>query len=297
MAIEREPPRAPPGQAQRHKATLQPVQKVEFGKPSILQSPLRSSVFNIPKPNHARPEHHRSKIVDESQKVIDPMHGFRDPFLPKPSAYTGSSRSTPDADDDDSDLIEIPKPANASIWSSYAALQPTPTYSSLSQTVESFSAVNATGSGKPAYLGMADSLLFADKIGSGDSYEYVDAAKANEKIKALLEGAFEDEDDKPKTRGRRKRLEQTADGLFDKLKGLDIGSINKLENKKEEEEEEEDEYDGTVEGLTVKLLPHQSDGVEWMKGKEIGTKKIRGVLPKGGILADDVSWSCALLHV
>lgn len=54
----------------------------------------------------------------------------------------------------------------------------------------------------------------------------------------------------------------------------------------EGEEEEEEEDDGTVEGLNVKLLPHQRDGVSWMRDKELGRGK--GTVPKGGILADDM---------
>jgi SNF2 family DNA or RNA helicase len=55
----------------------------------------------------------------------------------------------------------------------------------------------------------------------------------------------------------------------------------------DEEEEKVKEQDGTVEGLNVKLLPHQVEGVEWMKGRELGPVK-RGRVPKGGILADDM---------
>ncbi|KEQ99392.1 hypothetical protein AUEXF2481DRAFT_58933, partial [Aureobasidium subglaciale EXF-2481] len=42
------------------------------------------------------------------------------------------------------------------------------------------------------------------------------------------------------------------------------------------------------EGLSIKLLPHQVEGVSWMIDKEIGERKKNGVLPKGGILADDM---------
>ncbi|KEQ70086.1 hypothetical protein M436DRAFT_22206, partial [Aureobasidium namibiae CBS 147.97] len=42
------------------------------------------------------------------------------------------------------------------------------------------------------------------------------------------------------------------------------------------------------EGLNIKLLPHQVEGVSWMIDKEIGERKKNGVLPKGGILADDM---------
>ena len=109
----------------------------------------------------------------------------------------------------------------------------------------------------------------------------MDAAKANESLKALLEGAFEDEDDKPRTRRRKKQQDVEATGLADKMQNLKVDQV-------EAEEEEEDEDDGTIEGLKVKLLPHQIDGVAWMQDKERGTKKTKGIFPKGGILADDM---------
>ena len=127
-----------------------------------------------------------------------------------------------------------------------------------------------------------DNALMDDKFGAADPYTYVDAAKATENIKALLEGAFEDEGDKPRTRRRKKKLEAGTVGLAEKLQTFSV----KPEDK--EHDEDVDDDDGTVQGLNVKLLPHQVDGVEWMKEKEIGIQKKNGVLPKGGILADDV---------
>ena len=113
-----------------------------------------------------------------------------------------------------------------------------------------------------------------------DPVNYMDAAKANESIKNLLEGALEDEDDKPRTRRRRKQQEEKVDDLANAIQGMKV--------KDEEPEDEADEDDGTREGLKVKLLPHQIDGVHWMIDKETGTKKTKGVFPKGGILADDM---------
>lgn len=78
---------------------------------------------------------------------------------------------------------------------------------------------------------------------------YTDPAKANEDLKALLEGGMDEEDD--------------------------------------EEDLETNLDDGTLEGIKVKLLPHQVEGVKWMKGRELGPVK-RGKVPKGGILADDM---------
>lgn len=78
---------------------------------------------------------------------------------------------------------------------------------------------------------------------------YTDPAKANEDLKALLEGGMEDDE--------------------------------------EEEDAKTNLDDGTIEGIKVKLLPHQVEGVKWMRGRELGPVK-SGKVPKGGILADDM---------
>lgn len=148
----------------------------------------------------------------------------------------------------------------------------------------------------PYYLNAG---LLDNEFGAADPYNYIEAGKATENIKALLEGAFEDDEDKPRTRGRKKKA---ALGLANKLEKLDVNAEQKKEDfepkegEGDEEEADDDDDDddeeaddGTVEGLNVKLLPHQVSGVEWMKDKEIGLKKKNGILPKGGILADDVS--------
>lgn len=139
------------------------------------------------------------------------------------------------------------------------------------------------------FVDLTDAALFTDRFGSADPYDYIDSGKATENIKALLEGAFEDDEDMPRTRGRKKKLQEDASQLINKLGGLSATSDAKKDETPLEEEEEEDEDDGTVEGLKVKLLPHQVDGVDWMREKEASVKKKKnGVLPKGGILADDV---------
>ena len=118
-----------------------------------------------------------------------------------------------------------------------------------------------------------------------DSYTFVDPAKAQEDLKALLEGVIEDEEDGvPRTRSRKKKQAEKATSLLDKLKGLSVDQ-EKMDVTSDDEDEEED--DGTIEGVKVKLLPHQVEGLEWMKGRELGTGK-KGRVPKGGILADDM---------
>ncbi|GAB1315931.1 hypothetical protein MFIFM68171_06141 [Madurella fahalii] len=97
----------------------------------------------------------------------------------------------------------------------------------------------------------------------GENVFYTDPAKASADLKALLEGSMEDE-------------EEEDEG--DKQEG------DKQEDIKPKVETIED---GALEGIKVKLLPHQVEGVKWMRGRELGPLK-RGSVPKGGILADDM---------
>ncbi|KAK0617119.1 SNF2 family N-terminal domain-containing protein [Immersiella caudata] len=92
----------------------------------------------------------------------------------------------------------------------------------------------------------------------GDQVFYTDPAKASADLKALLEGGMEDEEEG---------------------EGGDDGEAPKSK--------EDALEDGTLEGISVKLLPHQVEGVKWMRNRELGPLK-RGKVPKGGILADDM---------
>ncbi|EFX03815.1 snf2 family helicase [Grosmannia clavigera kw1407] len=96
---------------------------------------------------------------------------------------------------------------------------------------------------------------------------YVDPNKASEDLKALLEGGMEDDEEE----------EEEGGG------GGEEGKSKESKAKKVVEGLE----DGTIAGIKVKLLPHQVEGVQWMKGRELGPVK-RGRVPKGGILADDM---------
>jgi hypothetical protein len=183
---------------------------------------------------------------------------------------------------------EIPRPANQA----FPAVRPLerPTFSSLGGINRGFNAVNQridynvpvdlTG-GSNGFYGMSSGGV--EQFGIVDTDAYVNPTKTVETIKALLEGAFDDDDDRPKTRSRKKRQEPESMGLIGKMKSLDMGiDGGSCESKDESDEEEDmDDDDGTIEGLNVKLLPHQVQGVQWMREKEKGK-------PKGGILADDV---------
>lgn len=100
----------------------------------------------------------------------------------------------------------------------------------------------------------------ANQLAYGDGPAYTDPAKANADLKALLEGGME-EDDEEEGKDKKETIE-----------------------------------DGSVEGIKVKLLPHQVEGVKWMRSREVGPIK-KGKLPKGGILADDMGLGKTLQSV
>lgn len=293
MAVEREPPKVAGGSPQKqNQPPFGNFKQPEFGQASPLQNRLDSNVVNMPKPYKARPEDHRavpgSTYNEQTRNVA---RNFVNPFAQNSAQskfVTGPSNSA--------DVIEIPRPPNPPIWQSRPPAAST--FSSFRPTVGGFHAVNhATNSGsyvdltKPQEPYSLDNSLLDDRFGAPDPYTYIDAGKATENIKALLEGAFEDDEDKPRTRSQKKKLEAVVHGLADKVENLGIETDPK---KEDHDDGEENEDDGTIEGLNVKLLPHQVDGVEWMKDKEITVKKKNGILPKGGILADDVRFSSKL---
>lgn len=286
MVVEREPPKAAPTHQPVHQPGFEKVKQPEFGKASPLQNRLPpKDAFNIPKPNHTRPEHHRpvpQKLLP-SQK-LDDRTSKAFPRPPYPVAKASLSH--------DPDVVEIPRPQYSATWAKTAPM-PQPLFSSYQQApnfvpVNTYQPpANLVDLTKPNNTFNPDAALFDGKFGAADPYTYVDAGKASENIKALLEGAFEDEEEKPRTRGRRKNVEAAAAGLTEKLKSLDVDK-KIADEEGHAESDGEDEDDGTVEGLNVKLLPHQVEGVDWMRDKEASVKKKNGVLPKGGILADDM---------
>ncbi|KAF2130353.1 hypothetical protein P153DRAFT_314151 [Dothidotthia symphoricarpi CBS 119687] len=285
-------------------------------------------LFNKPKPGQPRPEHHQapSRIPSQppipfkpaasqrpssqsSQSTSDPFvnHPFKAPAQAKSRYSTASSTG--------SDIMEIPAanfqprkssqnvpmPYNPPTQTSYPP--PRPMYSSVGHAND-FQPVNR-GTHNPLQQGRQTVILNDEddfdpdaeihaqsgRFGTPDLHAYVDAGQASENIKALLEGALEEDDEKiPRTRGRKKKKQQEQDAsasLADRLKALDVKD-SETAVEAEDDEDDDGEDDGTVDGLKVKLLPHQVDGVAWMIEKETGAHNKRGKLPKGGILADDM---------
>lgn len=307
MVNEVTPAKGPLSSRKPNEQTQEAVSTPEFGKPTPLRSvqPTSQIPFNIPKNNRPRVEHHRPTTnrvpsqtnVPGTTQQSAPKQSF-DPFKPvEPSTYTSQQPKSFSRTYDN--VVGITRPSQ-STWATKQAAPPVfsskPSgpvkMTSASKTLQNFidltkgdDAPPSTSFGQPAYQ--------REEFGS-NAYSYIDSAKAQENIKALLEGAFEDEEDKPRTRSRKKKIEADINDLAAKLQQVSVGSDDKdkpEEPKPEEEEEGEEEEemdDGSREGLKVKLLPHQIEGVAWMCEKENGQKKTRGILPKGGILADDM---------
>ncbi|KAL3453112.1 SNF2 family N-terminal domain-containing protein [Aspergillus insuetus] len=370
MARESSAPTDPVTPGKPREQTSRPLpQHPEFGKPSPLrpsypQSHGSSNPFNIPKQNRPRVEHHRPNqqqhhphqqqarpqnpllqngarsnippLVASTPKRSEPF----DPFKPvRPSAYNNNRMSRPV----DNDVVEIRRPENVTFNTPRApkmfyASKPSPVkMNNAAKNLQTFvDLTTATPSGGDF---STSRLPRGPGFGSAAASEWVDTAKANENIKALLEGAFEDEDEKrPKPKGKKKKNKSKKkkseqdqpqaqeesldiDDLAAQLQGVTVNESHsdaeesvkspppktldeedEVEGNADEkdaseegsgsEEEEDEDDDGTVEGLNVKLLPHQRQGVNWMCEKEIGSRKLKGeakgVLPKGGILADDM---------
>ncbi|PNS14965.1 hypothetical protein CAC42_2194 [Sphaceloma murrayae] len=322
---QNQPPSAP-GQGIQKAPTapmISSAQQPEFGKSSPIRNPLKSQ-RNIFNPNPKRPEHHRPAAqqsfylpgqkplataqtfpqttnTQKSQPQFGPAsrNGF---YLPgqKQRQAVPSASPTPALS---ADFFEISKPTNAPART--IAPAPKPTFSSLgpNTTFMPFKPPRSRNGSQSGPIVIdddddgfnPDAALKDGRFGAVDPYMYIDPGKAGEDIKALLEGAFDDDEDRPKTRLRNRAKKVKPESkpksqtLADKLASLDVKDVkDELSGPQTEGEDEEDEEDGTVEGMAVKLLPHQVEGVSWMLDKEIGERKKNGILPKGGILADDM---------
>lgn len=233
----------------------------EFGKPSPLrpvhhQRPQQpSNPFNIPKANQARPEHHRPQPPRPGSE--NPAHGQGyqppptpgagvaapprrnepfDPFQPvRPSAYNNSGFSRPV----DSGGVEIKRPENVTFSTprapkTFFASKPPAIQMNASKNLKNF--VDLTGEGGFAPGVQSRNNVSFGAIGVND---YVDTAKANENIQSLLQGAFEDDDEKqqrPKSKKNKNKKRKQK----------------QKENKKKQDASAVDDLAAELEGITVK---------------------------------------------
>lgn len=120
----------------------------------------------------------------------------------------------------------------------------------------------------------------------GEEVFYTDPNKANADLKDLLEGGMDEEEEEEEEEEETKESQQppAADSPQEKIS---TPSSTVSEPKAKRVPRKRMNKNGSVEGLQVKLLPHQVEGVEWMRGRELGPVK-KGIVPKGGLLADDM---------
>ncbi|KAL2119728.1 hypothetical protein VTJ04DRAFT_6689 [Mycothermus thermophilus] len=111
-----------------------------------------------------------------------------------------------------------------------------------------------------------------DKASYADKVFYTDPAKASADLKALLEGSVDAEEE-----------EGEAEVDLVGKSGPDVTE----EDKKAVEKFKKNLEEGVLEGIKVKLLPHQVAGVKWLLSRELGRAN-KGKPTKGGILADDM---------
>ncbi|KAL4927052.1 putative SNF2 family helicase/ATPase [Aspergillus undulatus] len=206
----------------------------EFGVPSPLGRPTypqshgtsNSNPFNIPKQNRPRPEHHRSQQHQNPQQSrphapnafhynanrpnmppqVAATPKRREPFDPfkpvRPSAYNNNRMSRPV----EADVVEIRRPENFTFSTPkapkmfYANKNSPLKQSTAAKNLQNF--VDLT-QGTPGG-GFSTSRPRGLGFGAASASDWVDTAKANENIKALLEGAFEDEDEKQLKPNRKK---------------------------------------------------------------------------------------------
>ena len=234
-----------------------------------------SNLFVSAKNPTQRPELHKPA------RIADPLQAFKSGQSASQPPRQNSSRPTPP----DDDFYEIQKPANFPTWQPKPFVPPTfSSHQPPNPFIKPQTTIDLTKDlPVPSRTAFPPSNTFyqPERYEANDPYTYMDSAKANEEIKALLEGALEDDEDMLRTRRRKKQMEDKLEELTDKVKDMTVKSEDQTEEAQQDEDEDED--DGAVEGMKVKLLPHQIDGVDWMVNKETGKKPT-----KGGILADDM---------
>ncbi|KAG6054530.1 hypothetical protein E4U17_003720 [Claviceps sp. LM77 group G4] len=168
---------------------------------------------------------------------------------------------------------------------------------------------------KPPPMPVYDSNMLNTTISTyAEEVFYTDPSKASADLKALLEGGMEDEEgdegedeEEEEEKEEKKKSDEASAGTLQHSQSE--STLMEQKQSPRAEAKQKEEYpknkprrkspigiDGTVEGLKVKLLPHQVEGVDWMRGRELGPVK-RGRVPKGGLLADDMGLGKTLQSV
>ncbi|KAJ5221393.1 uncharacterized protein N7469_010280 [Penicillium citrinum] len=258
-------------------------QHPEFGQPSPMGQPQRqhpaqhrqtnsNHLFNIPKSSHPRPEHHRpaqrpqpsypnpqnrGSQTHRPQAAPTPSRGMAtpsakqpfDPFKPvRPSAYNDfrsmyQAGATP---------IKRPEQVNFTtpraprpIFQSNAG---PPKPSNASKNLQAFIDLTHDDT-RPA---KSDSQpRHGSTFGAMDINGYVDSEKANENIKALLEGAFEDEEDEKPKKSKNKKKGKKNQDKKPKAADKDKPAEPVQAEKKKAASDDLDDLAAQLEGVTV----------------------------------------------
>lgn len=245
-------------------------QQPEFGKPSPIgpaqPRPTHSNhLFNIPKPNRPRVEHHRPAQQQPREQtgtqqgdtqiqrppagpsanttVPPTKRGPFDPFKAvRPSAYNDYRPGVPVG------ATPIKRPENVT-WDTPRAPRPIftskptgPKQTNAAKNLQHFVDLTRDESDpKP----QSTTTGHTPSFGSMDVNGYVDTAKANENIKALLEGAFEDEEEKtrrPKPKSKKKSK---------KAQKIDQPPVPVKQEPKKDENDDLDDLAAQLQGVTV----------------------------------------------
>ncbi|OQE14042.1 hypothetical protein PENFLA_c041G08804 [Penicillium flavigenum] len=253
------------------------IQEPEFGKPSPIGPPQHRSnhLFNIPKPNQSRAEHHRPAPRPQPQQQPQsrpPGQPSATPHAYRPPGTSGAPVATPSAKRSEPwdpfkpvapsaynnprggfhhGAVSIKRPENVT-WTTPRA--PRPIYQSKPVPPKMGGASNLQ---KFIDLTRDDtdpvprpSAHATPSFGAMDMNGYVDTAMANENIKALLEGAFEDEEDKaePKSKGKKKKGGKNRSKKTSQKKQKDEVIVDE---KKEQATDDLDDLAAQLEGVTV----------------------------------------------
>ncbi|KAL5338865.1 SNF2 family N-terminal domain-containing protein, partial [Aspergillus crustosus] len=246
----------------KHNATQQNMPPVVASTQSKTQSQVQPHQIRHPIPNPFHQTGSRFNMPPQVTSTLKRSEPF-DPFKPvRPSAYNNNRMSRPV----DNDVIEIRRPENITFNTprapkSFYASKPSP----MKQTNASKNLQNFVDLTTPAGGGFSTSRTPA--FGSVGASDWVDTAKANENIKALLEGAFEDEDEKqPKPKGKKKNKKS-------KSKNKD----SQKQDKTKEESLDMDDLAAQLQGVSVNEAREASDDGHTDEGKATMKKDIKEI--------------------
>lgn len=254
--------------------------------------------FNIPKSNQSRPEHHRpaNRSVPSYSAPRDGSANYQQRPAPNPGAAAGAGTATPSA----KRPFDPFKPVRPSAYNDYrpaynAGATPIkrpenvnfttpraprpifqsnagrPKTSNASKNIQAF--IDLTKNDEPhkpqdPYNSQPSLSGHGSTFGAMDAGGYVDSEKANENIKALLEGAFEDEEDEQPRKSKNKKKDKKKKQSKKAKSADNLESAEPAKTKKESSSDDLDDLAAQLGGVTVNDVKNEEHDTE-----ELGTSK------------------------